>query len=399
MGEVVLIYPRTLWDIKKVTTRLPFAVLYLGSILKENGYSVTVIGQRVDNEWEDKLHEALKKASVPLWVGISTMTGRQIYWGLLAAKIVREKNKTIPLVWGGVHPTILSEQTIQHELVDLVIVGEGELTALELTKKLSEGRMTNDFTDIRGVVWKCLGETVCNLARPPLNMDQLPLLDYSLVDIENYILTEVPGERSLQIITSRGCPMHCGYCYLGNVPSGRTYRTESPERTIARINRIVKLFNVNSLNILDDEFFTNRKRARKVCELLIENKIDLTLRANCRIDYIDRMSMVDLNLFRRAGFKHLYLGAESGNNRVLKFISKGITKEQIIAVNRKLKEADIAPKFSFMAGFPTETTQEVKETMRLMSFLVKENKSAYTTPVQLYSPYPGTPLNILRKWG
>ncbi len=390
MSDVILIYPRTLWDIKNVTTRLPLAALYIGSTLQAHGFSVQVIDQRVDDGWEDTLRGAL--AERPLWAGISAMTGMQIKWGLDAAQIVRRADPTIPIVWGGVHPTILPEQTLAHPLVDLVAVGEGEMTALELSQALRDGVPQTDLTPIAGLVWRRNNETVFNAPRSFTPMDDLPPLDYGLVEIEHYVLSEVPGERSLQITTSRGCPMRCGYCYLTVVPDGRRYRAESPERTVEHIERLVKQFNLNAVHIIDDEFFTQRSRARRVCELLLERDLDLTLRTNCRIDYIDRMDADDLTLFRRAGFKHLYLGAESGNDRVLELISKGITSEQIARANQKLKQAGIAPKFSFMGGFPTETVAEVKDTMRLMVQLVEENADAYTTPVQLYSPYPGTAL-------
>jgi len=417
MPDVILIYPRTLWDIKNVTTRLPLAVLYIGSVLKEGGYSVQVIDQRVDDRWPEALRQALQHR--PLWVGVSAMTGRQIRWGLEASRIVREADASIPIVWGGVHPTILPDQTLAHPLVDAVAVGEGEITALELTRALAnhppasyppagsgeaelrspaggsaEGsvRLPPAIGDVAGLAWKRGEEIVHNAPRPFLPMDELPWLDYSLVNVEHYVLAEVPGERSLQITTSRGCPMRCGYCYLTVVPDGRHYRAESPERTVEHIERLQRAFDLNAVHIIDDEFFTQRVRARRVCELILERGIQVTLRTNCRIDYIDRMDPADLRLFRRAGFKQLYLGAESGNDRVLDFITKGITRDQIVRANHKLKAAGIAPKFSFMGGFPTETIAEVKDTMRLMVDLVRDNPEAYTTPVQLYSPYPGTAL-------
>ena len=399
MPDVILVYPRTLWDIKNVTTRLPLAALYIGSLLQEQGFSVQVIDQRADDRWPDTLRAALRDASsrgdTPLWVGISSMTGRQIHWGLQAAQIVRDARPDLPIVWGGVHPTILPAQTLAHPLVDVVAVGEGEQTALELSRLLRDGK--GSWEEIDGLVWtrKTEGEepeTVHNSPRRYTPMDELPLLDYGLVDVEQYILAEVPGERSLQITTSRGCPMRCGYCYLTVVPDGRRYRAESPERTLERIERLIALYDLNAIHIIDDEFFTQRKRARRVCELLLERGIELTLRTNCRIDYVDRMDADDLRLFRRAGFKHLYLGAESGNDRVLALIEKGITRAQIERANGKLAEAGIAPKFSFMGGFPSETIAEVKDTIRLMAQLVRDNPDAYTTPVQLYSPYPGTPL-------
>jgi anaerobic magnesium-protoporphyrin IX monomethyl ester cyclase len=408
--KVILIYPRTLWDIVNVTTRLPLATLYIGTVLQEHGYPVQIIDQRVDDDWPDTLRQALREP--PLWVGISSMTGRQIYWGLQAAQIVRAAHPRALIVWGGVHPTILPEQTLAHPLVDLVAVGEGERTALELTCLLSQqverprgrgleqnevdGRasisLPEGVRDIAGLVWQDEGRVVHNPPRSYTPMDELPLLDYDLVDVERYVLAEVPGERSLQITTSRGCPMRCGYCYLTVVPDGRRYRAESPERTVERIARLQRLYSLNAIHIIDDEFFTQLKRARRVCELILERGIEVTLRTNCRVDYIDRMDLDDLRLYRRAGFKHLYLGAESGNDRVLGFIDKGITREQIQRANAKLREVGIAPKFSFMGGFPTETIAEVKDTIHLMADLVHDNPDAYTTPVQLYSPYPGTAL-------
>ena len=394
MPDVILIYPRTLWDIKNVTTRLPLAALYIGTVLRSHGFAVQVIDQRVDESWPDTLRHALRER--PLWVGVSSMTGRQIYWGLQSAQIVRDADPTIPIVWGGVHPTILPDQTLAHPLVDLVAVGEGEITALELSQALRDDRGRNLQPErvkrILGLVWQQGDQIYYNPPRPYTPMDEWPLLDYELVDVESYVLSEVPGERSLQITTSRGCPWHCGYCYLTVVPDGRRYRAEAPERTVERIERMMRLLNLNAIHIIDDEFFTQRKRAKRVCELIVERGIQVTLRTNCRVDYVDKMSVDDLRLFRRAGFKHIYLGAESGNDRVLDLIQKDITRDQIIRVNTKFMEAGIAPKYSFMGGFPTETVAEVKDTMALMVRLVDDNREAYTTPVQLYSPYPGTAL-------
>ena len=390
MADVVLVNPRTYWDIKGITTRLPLACLYIGSTLQKNGFSVQIIDQRVDDNWAHNLRAAVEKG--PLWVGVSSMTGRQIQWGIAASQIVREVNPRVPTVWGGVHPSILPEQTLNHLLVDVVVVGEGEYTAVELSHRLKQHGPNADLHGVSGLVWKKDGKVIRNAPRAAGDMDDWPFLDYSLVDVENYVLSEVPGERSLQLTTSRGCPMHCAYCYLGSVPDGRCYRAESPERTVERIERLMDLFKVDSIHIIDDEFFTQFKRARRVCQLILEKGIKVVLRANCRIDYVNRMSIDDLKLFRQAGFQHIFLGAEAGTDRMLKFIQKGITVADILAANQKLKQVDIVPKFSFMGGLPSESLDEVKATMRLMARVVRENPRAYCTPMQLYNPYPGTPL-------
>ncbi len=395
--DVVLLFPRTRWDIAGVTTRLPLALLYLGSFLKRAGYSVRIIDQRVDPDWRQSLRQCLH--CPPLWVGMTCMTGGQITSGLQAARLVRELAPSVPLVWGGVHPSILPEQVLAHELSDVVVIGEGEQTALELTRALDKpGVKAASRLDparlerVAGIAFRRQRAAVRTEPRACLDMQQLPELDYSLVPVQSYVLREVGSERSLQLTSSRGCPMRCGYCYLGSVPGGRRYRAESPERTADAIEALARRFGVNAVHIIDDEFFIRIERARRVCELLLERGVHLGLRANCRVDALDRMDLETLRLFRRAGFHHLYLGVESGNDRVLGFIEKGTRTEQVLRVNDKLGRAGIAPKYSFMAGFPTETLEEIKDTLHFMLRLVRENPQARTTPLQLYTPYPGTPL-------
>ncbi len=175
MADVVLVYPRTRWDIRNLTTRLPLSVLYIATYLRRHGVAVEIVDQRVDDGWEARLRALL--AERPAWVGISSMTGKQIRWGLAAARVVREAAPTVPLVWGGVHPSILPEQTLGHPLVDLVAVGDGEELALELTAAL-KGPGPADLSKIAGLAWKRGGRPVVNPPRDPVSMDELPPLDY-----------------------------------------------------------------------------------------------------------------------------------------------------------------------------------------------------------------------------
>jgi radical SAM superfamily enzyme YgiQ (UPF0313 family) len=395
MADVVLIFPRTRWDIVGVTTRLPLALLYIGGYLEKNGLSARIVDQRTEPTWERSLREAL--ASSPSWVGITCMTGGQIRNGLAAARIVRDVDSSIPIVWGGVHPSILPEETLEHPLVDMVAIGEGEETALELSRALAgergnAARSEEKLKLVKGIAFRRGSRVIRTEPRPHLDMNELPDLDYDAIPVESYVLREIAGDRSLQITSSRGCPHNCGYCYLGTVPRGRTYRAESAEKTASVIERLVDRYPINGIHIIDDEFFIRIERSRRVCELLLERGVRVRLRANCRIDALDRMDPETLRLIKRAGFDHLYLGVESGNDRVLEFIGKKIRREQVLRVNRELARAGIAPKYSFMAGFPTETLEEIKDTLNLMVRLTGENPDARTTPLQLYTPYPGTPL-------
>ena len=140
------------------------------------------------------------------------MTGYQIGHGLALAQQVRDLNPKIPIVWGGVHPTIHPESTILHSLVDMVVVGDGEEAAVELARTLESG---GDLSSIGGLVFKVAGQPVHSPGRPKPDLDAIPSPDYSLLDLNNYFtIGHISRSKQLQLVTSRGCPFHCGYCYL-----------------------------------------------------------------------------------------------------------------------------------------------------------------------------------------
>jgi hypothetical protein len=126
---------------------------------------------------------------------------------------------------------------------------------------------------------------------------------------------------------------------------------------------------------------------------LIEKKpLGVDFEVSCRIDFLARESDDFLARLRKAGFRELLIGVESGSDRILKLIQKGFTRQQIIEANRKLAKAEIGSKMSWMAGFPSETKEEFYETVDLMLQLTKENPFCSLTPLGIYTPYPGTEL-------
>jgi radical SAM superfamily enzyme YgiQ (UPF0313 family) len=150
---------------------------------------------------------------------------------------------------------------------------------------------------------------------------------------------------------------------------------------------------IKDILLIDDNFFVDLKRVARICELLIESKLDVTIyNANCRADTIVKMDDNFLQLLKRAGFVQIFIGAESGSDEVLSRIKKDLTVDQVLTVNRKLKDAGIIPFYSFMVGFPFETTEDVKKTLSLMGLLLRENPEAIVFKLQYYTPFPGTEL-------
>jgi radical SAM superfamily enzyme YgiQ (UPF0313 family) len=179
--NIVLVQPRTgSWDY--LGARIPEGLLGIASIPEKEGYKVTVIDQRVEPDWEEKLRTALR--TNPIVVGTTAMTGPQIKFSLELSRIVKEFNRDIPVMWGGMHPTMQPHQTLGVEDVDIITIGEGELTFAELVHTLERG---GDLHNVLGIGFKENGKAVINPPRPTLkNLDELPDLPYHLVDVKKY---------------------------------------------------------------------------------------------------------------------------------------------------------------------------------------------------------------------
>jgi anaerobic magnesium-protoporphyrin IX monomethyl ester cyclase len=385
--DIVLIYPNAGQDVLGINVGLPLSLLYVGTSLKKAGFNVTILDERVTADITPQIRTAL--ATQPLFVGISSMTGYQIGHGLALAQNVRDLAPNIPIVWGGVHPTIHPESTIKHGMVDVVVVGEGEETAVDLARTLEN---KGDLSGVPGIVIKDAGHPVHTPERPKLDLDAIPRPDYSLVDLADYFtIGHISRTKQLQIVTSRGCPFHCGYCYLLR-PELRGYRTQSAARVYAEIEHLRDEYGIKSVFFYDDYFFGNRKRVVEFVEMIEEKPLGVDFEVSCRIDFLARESEEFLARLRKAGFTELLIGVESGSDRILRLIQKSFTRQQIIEANRKLAKAEIGSKLSWMAGFPSETKEEFYETVDLMLQLTRENPFCSLTPLGIYTPYPGTAL-------
>ena len=140
---------------------LPLPVIALGTHLEKNGYETLIIDQRVENNWKELLESTLANKNV-ICVGISSMTGSQITGGIEASKVVKSVSPEIPVVWGGVHPSLMPEQTAASEFVDIVVIGEGEDTILELAQKFEK---KEPIESVKGISYKDKGKVVCTCQR------------------------------------------------------------------------------------------------------------------------------------------------------------------------------------------------------------------------------------------
>ncbi len=384
MANIILIHPKTGMDIKGISINLPLALLFISSNLVKTGHRVQIIDQRLEESWPDKLKVALLKQ--PICVGISAITGGQIEWGLKASKLVKDVSPNTPVAWGGIHPSLMPEQTVSHSLVDIVVSGYGEETFPSLIEALARGGSPNG---IAGVYYKRDGEIFGNPPAPniPSKNYELP---YHLIDITQYFCNLYRSTNSLDVLASRGCPHQCIFCYNPKYNAGR-YQFFEPEWIVSNIE-YVKRHGAKTISLISDNFFSNKTKVIEFCELLARKNVKINLSANCRVDYIANFGKEFLRYLRETGFMEIFVGIESGSNRVLKLIRKDTTTEQAHLGNRMLLEAGITPIYSFMAGFPGETFDDIALTLKLMQKLKRENPEAYLTAVKIATPFPGTQL-------
>jgi len=368
---------------------LPLSLLLVAAPLIKKGYLVKIIDQRIEPDWKKKLLHELKRE--PLLVGISVLTSKPILYGLEVSKLVKQNSKA-KVVWGGFHPSLSPEQTLENEFIDIVVIREGDETLLELADKLDKKQ---SYNNVLGIGYKKKGKIHINPHRDFIDLDKQLPVPYHLVDIEKYIQPESfstgePG-RNLVLYTSRGCPFRCAFCY-NNELNQRKWRGQSAEIVVAEIKKLVSNYQITSFHFQDDEFFTDLKRVKKICQLLLSENIKVELVSACRIDYVCRMDDDFLKLIRKSGFRTMQLGVESGSPDVLKIIKKDITVEQVLKAVAKLKKFDIEGKYFFMSGFPGETIEDMYKTTDLMHKIKKINPYSRIPSWRIFTPFSGTDL-------
>jgi radical SAM superfamily enzyme YgiQ (UPF0313 family) len=386
MSKIILFFP----DLEESDNMLlPASVLAIAGPLVQAGYPIKIIDQRVDKNWLKALLAELKNQ--PLIVGFSVLTGKQILNALEATRIVKENSQAYT-VWGGVHPSLLPEQILENKYVDFVVVGEGEETLLELAQALEHKQPINK---IKGLVYKKNKVIHLNPQREFIDLDRLPEMPYHLVNIESYITRQsfASGQfgRNIAFYTSRGCPHRCGFCYNQEF-NKRKWRGRSAEKVVEDIQKLIKNYQITALEIEDDEFFVDLERVRQICQLIIQEKIKIEIFASCRVNYIMNMDDQYLKLLSQAGFKTLAFGIESGSPKILELIRKDITIEQVFETIKRLKKVGINSKYYFMAGFPTETINDLYLTTDLIQRMKQADCHIRIPAWRVYTPYPGTNL-------
>lgn len=400
---IVLINPKTGTE-RYSLPKAPLNLLCLASVLEQEGISCKLLDMSVIKSDEKSLIRSCIKNST--CVGISAMTGTQILNGIKISNIIKEYDSDIPIIWGGVHPTLFPEQTIQNHYVDYVVRGEGEYTLTELVKAIEKGSKVND---VKGITYMKNGNIISTPDREFCNMEELPLPAWHLIDVENYISHNyLNTNRVLPVHASRGCQFSCAFCYNLTV-NKRKFRSKSAEKTFDEIKYLVDKYHVDGIVFREDNFCTDVKRVKRISELVCQEKMDLQMACSLRADRFKDEEL--LTSLVKMGVKTIGMGAESGSQRMLELIDKNISTDDILFSAKQSKKYDFLTLYSFIIGIPTETINDIEATLNVIDNIKKINPKCDVTNINIYTPYPKNklydlsvsngfvPPNTLEEWG
>lgn len=369
-------------------------LLYLGTYIQERTrHEVDLLDAYVERMTFDDV-EAYIRRTQPDAVGIGAMTFTLID-AVDAARVVKKVDPSIPVILGGPHTALFPRESVDLASVDYVVMGEGEVPLARLLDRLEErGRL-------RGVAWRGddglpIDEGTITDDIPGVlekrttvqkhryfftDLDTLPIPRRELGPYERYATVVSRRPPTTIMVSSRGCPYSCSFCYTAG---GKKYRERSPASVVAEMKACVDL-GVHEFLFFDETFTINKERIYAVCDEIIRARLDVTWDVRARVDCVDADL---LRHMRRAGCGRVQYGIESGTQRVMDILSKGTTLEQARDAIRWTHAAGLSTYADFMIGAPGETRAEIEETMRFADSLKLDYVHFSVT-----MPLPNTPLH------
>ena len=338
----------------------PLGLLYLGAVLEQDGHNVEILDYYKENVSREKLENALMSSDA---VGITICTDIDFKSYIDISKMIKNIDPDIPLIIGGPHCSFVQERSLLDiPSADISVIGEGEHTILDLVRFLQG---TKNLADIRGIYYRNNGSIVSGKPLQIINnLDVLPFPARYLVekyDYGDFPLVFQQKKKVTSTITSRGCPFHCRFCVrYSNVIGGWGFRQRSVQNILQEFSEIDERY--GSINIVDDSFLADKKRARKIFDGIIEMGKDIEL-----IIHGARVDSADKELYKKmkkAGTKYIYFGLESGNQDVLDFYNKKITLSQIRKAVKLSRKMNFITMGSFILGAPIETKDHIERTIK-----------------------------------
>ncbi len=378
-GKVVLYYPA--YDGPPLSA--PLCLLSLASPLIQAGFEAVVIDAAVDAKAEERV---LRESGNALCLGISVLTGPMILGAIRVARRMKQLHPSVPVIFGGWHPSLLPAQTLQERYVDYVIRGQGELTLLEVAERLSQGQSIDDVASVSS---KTSGLLRHNSERHLAWLDDLPMPAFELIDQDAY--ERKCGIRKLAYATSVGCPYACNYC-TDMVFYKRRFNALSADRVVRELTDLVVRYKIEEVALLDSNFPVDIHRALDIARGFVDAQVPFRWTFQASTDFLCRMSEDDVRLLGQSGVTHMGFGTESTSKPVLKLMNKRHQRvDEMYETARKAELGGIHVTFNLIFGYPGETEADRNETLRTMGDIARKFWNVSFSP-NIFTPYPGIPI-------
>ncbi len=358
----------------------PLGIAYIAGYLESLGHDVRIVDAQAENlDHRQVAREALRQPGTIIGISVLTPVFNSVQ---RLCHIIKQTRPEALVVLGGAHCTALPERTLEEiETADIVCIGEGEQTMAGICAHASDG----DWSLIKGICYRQDGRIVRNQDREYIqDLDAIPPPARHLLPMHRYHLTasRVSGsDYCPTIIVARGCPFKCTYC---SRTFGKSFRAHSVERIIAEIQGLIDTYQIRQINIEADTLTANKRFLTTLCRAMIAAGFPSRLAWTCE-SRVDTVNAEVLSLMKQAGCWQISYGVETGSQRLLNKISKGVTLKQVEDAFRITMQLGITIRGFFMLGLPTETPAESRMTIDLAKRL-DPLYAQFTVTV----PYPGT---------
>lgn len=367
--------------VQSVATDRGFIHLGLGFVaasLERSGHEVRILDLGIEGESRKAISQAIQKAA-PDAVGITVLTPT---WSsaLRVAQTVKEADPKVPVILGGIHASVLTDEVLKEPAVDFVVRGEGEITMVKLLEAI-EGR--TDLSGVEGISYKSGGGIRHNPARALIeNLDTIPPTPWHLFDLNQYS-GKMHGKTAVGISAARGCPYNCVFCFRGPA-AGKTIRSWSPARVVSELKTVTETYGIRTFHFWNDVFTYDKRWVEALCDRIVGEGLEIEWDCQTRADLINEDV---LRKMKAAGCSSVMLGVESGSNDVLGFMEKGLTTDKIRDGFRLLQKIGFETTATFTLGLPWDTRETIRETIRFAKEINPDFAMFY-----IATPFPGSPL-------
>jgi anaerobic magnesium-protoporphyrin IX monomethyl ester cyclase len=381
----------------------PLELLHIASPAEAAGYEVVVIDAMTE---PDYLEQCLKACEGALAFGSSCILGYQVFDGAMVARKIRERFPTLPILWGGWFPSSIPELYLESNICDAVILGQGEITFVEVLNAYRDGKKLDD---IQGLALRRDGKVVQTPRRAVVHLDDLPPPSWHLVDLNKYyelnaktakagfrvrnrLPTPEPFKnkpyRGISYFSSFGCPEPCEFCCSPEI-AGRRWVALDPVVLVQRLVELHQKWPYDILRLQDANFGVSEKRTKIFCQELIKSGLKIFWNGTIEIKQICQYSEETLDLMKESGCHLGWFGAEAATEQTQKLIKKNIKDGLTDLAMKRMHERDIQSGLTWIIGYPGETVESMRATI-MMAAEMKWKYPSCSSEVFPYRPIPGS---------